>query len=303
MRKIIVVSCLLLVVGYLLVSCGLKTETTSYFYGPSWVRDGKVIFVGELNTVDKDVLGSQLGSSYSQYVATIYPAGTGESSSLFDTTDTSIYSMSCSPATDYVAYMAGKRGDLFSKIFIRNIASGAHTSLEAVELRFIPGIKAFDWSNDGTKLVYCTTTEVRTIDIDGANDTLVTAEADLEFVSWKYGNRIAFVRNLGTDKLLSLINPTSKARVDIAAGASVDLPQISSADTNEVYGVVDDPQTHRYYAKVNVNTGLKTIITSVMDGSLPRLSPDATKLTYSKTGENSGVYVYNLTTSSESQVK
>ncbi|MEA3493634.1 MAG: hypothetical protein U9R38_04520 [Candidatus Margulisiibacteriota bacterium] len=298
MKKIIVVSCLLLVVSYL-IGCGLKTETTRYFYGPSWVRDGKVIFVGEVNTADKDVLGSQIGSSYSQYLATMYSAGTGESSSLIDTTATSAYSLSCSPATDYVAYMIGLRNGLFSTIVIRNIATGVHTGLEMVELNFSPGIKAFDWSPDGARLAYCTTTEVRIVDVDGDNDDLVIAEANLEFVSWQNGGRIAFVRASESDKLLSLIYSDGSGRVDLTAAQSVDLPQISSTNTDEVYGIVSDS-----LQKVDVGTTTRTaVIASGFTGSLPRLSPDATKVTYSKTGENTGVYVYNLTTSLESEVK
>lgn len=289
MKKVIVVSCLLLVVSYLLVSCGLKTETTRYFYGPSWVRGGEVIFVGEVNTADKDVLGSQLGSSYSQYVATMSSAGTNESSSLFDTTDTSVYALSCSPFTDYVAYMIGLRSGLFSTIVIRNIATGVHTGLEMVELNFSPGIKAFDWSPDGTKLVYCTTTEVRIVDVDGANDALVVAESGLEFVSWKYGGRIVFS---GANSLLSLIYPDGSGRLDVGPNLSVDTPQISPSNTNEVFGT--NANNHRIdMIDVSGSPTAITVINSV-NAVLPRISPNGNLLTYSKVGETSGVYVLDI---------
>jgi WD40-like Beta Propeller Repeat len=298
MKKFLVAGCLLLFVG-LLVSCGLKTETSFYYFRPAWVRDGKVIFIGARQTVDKDTLGSQIGSSYSEYAQTIYPTGTGESTALFDVTEDPAYAMSCSPTTDYVAYMGDLRSGLYGKITIRNIASGQHSGLELIELTFSPGIKAFDWSNDGTKLVYCTTGEIRTVDVDGSNDILVLAVANLEFVAWQYGGRIAFVTTSGSDKLLSLVYSDGTGRLDLAAASSVDEPQISAANTNEVFGVVSDA-----YAKVNVNTTTRTnIVASGFTGSLPRLSPDAATVTYSKVGETTGVYTMTVSNGAESQLK
>lgn len=286
MKKILVIGCLLLVVG-LIAGCGERTETTKYYYSPSWTRAGTIIFIGATDTVRKDILGSQLGSTYTEYVRTIYPSGTNESAVLWDATDNPPYAMTCSPATDYVAYgdelMSGK----YRKLIIRNIASGTHTGVEILELVFSPGIKAFDWSKDGSQLVYCTSTEVRVIANDGGNDTLVTAEANLEFVSWKYGDRIAFVRSSGSDKLLSVIYANGTGRIDLAAAASVDLPQISATNTNEVYGTISGG-----YAKTNVNTATRTnIVATGFTGALPSLASDGKQLTYSKSGQTSGIYV------------
>lgn len=300
MKKVLIVVSLLLVVG-LLAGCGERSETTRYYYSPSWTRAGTIIFIGGTQTVRKDILGSQLGSTYTEYVKTIYPSGTGESSVLWDATDNPPYVMSCSPATDYVAYgdelMSGK----YRKLVIRNIASGAHTGVEKLELVFSPGIKAFDWSNDGSQLVYCTSTEVRIIDNDGSNDTLVTAEANLEFVSWKYGNRIAFVRTSGTDTLLSVIYPNGSGRIDLTAAASVGLPQISATNTNEVFGTISGG-----YAKTNVNTATRTnVMATGFAGVLPRLAADGKQLTYDKSGQTSGIYTIpdvNAATPTESEV-
>jgi Tol biopolymer transport system component len=301
MRKIVAALCLMLVIG-LLAGCGERTESTRYYYSPSWTRDGKIIFIGATESVRKDILNSQLGSSSTQYVLTIYPTGTGESSSLFDVTDTTPYAMSCSPTTEsaYVAYLDDLRSGLYRKIIIRNIAAGQHSGLEKVELVFSPGIKSFDWSNDGTKLVYCTTQEVRAVDIDGTNDTLVTAEANLEFVTWKYGSNIAFVSSQPAGKVLSLIDPNTKARTDVPVAASVDLPQISPADTNIVYGIAGGS-----FCSVEATAGSPSTIEvkASFTGELPRLSPDASMVTYSKTGEESGIYILYTATGTEETVK
>ena len=299
MKKIIVVSCLLLVVS-LIAGCGERTETARYYYSPSWVRDGKIIFIGATESVRKDILNSQLGSSYTEYILTIYPTGTDESDSLFDVTGAPPYAMSCSPTNDYVAYMDDLRSGLYGKIVIRNIAAGQHEGLEKVELVFSPGIKSFDWSDLGTELVYCTTQEVRTVDIDGTNDTLVTAEAKLEFVTWKYGSNIAFVSSQEAGKVLSLIDPNTKARTDVLVAASVDLPQISAANTNIVYGIAGGS-----FCSVEATAGSPstTEVKASFTGELPRLSPDASMVTYSKSGEDSGIYVLDVATGIETTVK
>ena len=175
-KRLIVAGCLL--AAGLLAGCGLKTETSNYYYSPSWTRAGSIIFVGETSSTSKDILGSQISSSYSKYVATVFPSGTGESASLFNATDAVPCAMTCSPSSEgqYVAYGDELRSDLYRKVVIRNISTSTHSGLETVELAFNPGIKSFDWSNDGTKIVYCTTQEVRTVNIDGSGDTLVVAK-------------------------------------------------------------------------------------------------------------------------------
>lgn len=283
-------SCLLLVVG-LLASCGVRTETSYYYYWPTWARDGKVLFVGNRQSTDRDTIGSQLGSESVEYVQTIYPTGTGESASIFETTGNPPYVMTCSPAGDFVAYGNDLRSGLYRTLVIRGIGSGG--GLARIDHIFSSGIKSFDWSSDGLSIVYCTTSEVRTMELDGSNDTLVTAEANIAFVSWKYGNRIAFVRTSGSDNLLALINPDGSGRTDLVAASSVGIPQISPTNTNEVYGLVGDS-----YKKVNVNTTTRTDVVALgFEGEVPRLAPDGRQLTYSKTNEATGIYVLNDVTS------
>ncbi|MBN2058062.1 MAG: hypothetical protein JW782_04655 [Candidatus Saganbacteria bacterium] len=280
-------------------SCGVRTETNYYYYSPSWTRGGALIFIGATDSVEKDILGSQLSSTYSEWVKTIYPSGTGESSVLFDSSGNPPYAMTCSPTGDYVAYGNDLRSGLYRTLVIRNISSGTHTGMELTELAFNPGVVAFDWSSDGTKLVYCTSTEVRTVGTDGSNDTLVTAEANLADVTWKYGNRIAFVRASGGSKLLSLIRDNGTNRTDLSSSESVDLPQISASNADEIYGVSSGDL-------VMVDVGgvpARSVIKADFPGVLPRLSPDAATLTYSKSSESTGIYVLNIATGAETKVK
>lgn len=297
-KMLLVVSCLLLVVG--LTGCAERTESTSYYYSPGWTQGGNIIFSLGLQTVRKDVIGTELGSSYNESVSTMSPTGANETF-LFDSTASPAYAKSCSPNSDYLGYLDNLRNDIFGKLVIRNISSGTHRGLEKAEMLFSPGILSFDWSKNGTRIVYCTTGEVRIRDWDdytGATDTLVTAEADLSFVSWQNGDRIAFVRSTAAGKLLSLIYLDGTGRVDLPAAASVDKPQVSFADTNEVYGIAGTD-----YCVVNVNAATRTARFANFKGDLPRLSPDAKKVVYDKTGERSGIYLLDTTSWTESGIK
>lgn len=300
MRKMIALGCVLLLVG-LLAGCGERTESSRYYYSPGWTRDGKIIMIGATQTVNKDILGGQLGSSYAEYILTIFPSGTGESAALFDVTGAPPYAMTCSPTRDYVGYLDELRGGEFGKVVIRSLSAEAHTGLREIQLSFYPKIKSFDWSNDGNKIVYCTSTEVRTRDwndFTGASDQLVTAEAGLEFVSWKNGGRIAFIYTSGGSKRLALIYPDGSGRTDLAAGLTVEYPQISSANTNEVFGVAGPS-----LVKVDVNAAASTEVMAAFAGQLPRLSPDASLVTYDKAAQDSGVYVCRVATGTEEAVK
>ncbi|MBI5400055.1 hypothetical protein HZB07_05550 [Candidatus Saganbacteria bacterium] len=277
--KLLVV--VMLVIGAVMIGgCGGRTESASYFYAPGWTRGGAIIYIS---------------SSFGQYVKTIYPSGTGESSVLFDVTNNIPYAMTCSPTGEYVAFGNDLRNGLFRRIVIRNISTGTRNGLDAIELAFNPGIKVFDWSSDGAKLVYCTSTEVRTINTNGSGDTLVVAATNLEFVSWRFGGRIAFVRTVSSEPNLSLIYPDGSGRIDLAAAVSVDFPQISSANTNEVYGL--NGGSLAKITSIDV-TAMRTTLLADSNAELPRLSPDAKYLTYNRSTESSGIYVVDVTAAS-----
>jgi hypothetical protein len=290
---------LMIGISGLLAGCGEKTENTFYYYGPGWTRLNKVAFITGLQSVRKDAIGTQLGSTYTEALTTMEADGTG-ASTLFDVTGNPPYNISSSPTTDYLAYLDGLRGGLFAKIILRNIAAGTHTGLEQTELAFSPGIVSFDWSNDALKIAYCTTTEVRTVNLDGTADSLVVAATSLEAVAWKYGGRIAFVHTTGGNKILSLLYPDGSGRLDLDVAASVNKPQISSANTNEVYGIAGGA-----LCKVDVSAGTPatTEVLAAFAGELPRLSPDATKVVYSKAGETSGIYLIDLTAATKAETK
>lgn len=299
MNKIVFLCGLLLIV--ILAGCGARTESALYYYSPSWTNEGKIIYIGATETTERDLMGSRLGYSYFEYVKHMFLSGTGESSTLFDATGAPPYNMSCSPTRAYVAYLDDLRSGEFGKIQIKNISLEAYTGMKEMELNFSSRINSFDWSSDGNNIVYCTSSEVRIRswnDFVGTTDTLVTSESDIEFVSWKYGSRIAFVHTVASNKILSLIYSDGSGRTDLSAEASVEKPQISSSNTNEVYGLVGTT-----YVKVNVNTGITAEVASSCTGSLPRLSPAADTVVYSKPGESSGIYALDVATGVETKVK
>ena len=300
-RVPLVVSCLLLVVS-ILSGCGDKTESSHYFYSPEWTRDGRIIMLGSSQTTQKDSLGDIMNTTYAQYFLTMYPSGTGETGTLIDVTNELPAFISCSPTGDYVAYLNGKQNGLYRKIIIRNIGTATHVGLNNIEIAFDPGIVCFDWSNNGSKLVYCTAQEIRTRDWNdflGTTDKLITTEANISFVAWKYGDRIAFVYSSGGSKLLSLITPDGLTRTDQPANLALDRPQISPFDNDDIYGVAG-----AYYARLDVSAGTVTNLAANFTGDLPRLSPDGRSAVYSKTNEDSGVYLLkDVTTAAPTETK
>lgn len=289
----------ILVLGFTalaVVGCGSKSENTSYFYSPGWTRAGNIVFSQGLQSVSRDIIGNQSGSSYNESVMTMDKTG-ANATFLFDTTAAPAYAKSCSPNADYLGYLTDLRNNTFGKLVIQNIASGTHHGLEQVEMVFSPAILAFDWSDTGNQIVYCTTNEVHVRnweDYTGATDATVVTAADITFVSWQQGKRIAFVH----DGLLSLIYADGSGRVDLSAVVSVDKPQISSSNTNEVYGIAGTD-----YCLVDVNAKTRTAKFASFKGDLPRLSPDAKKVLYDKTGATSGIYLLDATSWVESAVK
>jgi len=127
----------------------------------------------------------------------------------------------------------------------------------------------------------------------------VTAESNIESVSWKYGNRIAFVHTSSGSKILSLIY-LDGTRVDLAASASVDVPQVSSANTFEVYGISGGS-----YCSVDTSAGTPatTEVYANFKGALPRISAAADKVVYDKVGEESGIYVLDLSVTPKVETK
>ena len=289
----------ILIFGFILSSCSEIIESRYFYYSPSWTRDGKIIFIKGLQSTKKSATGSQLSSTYTQTLMTMSAAGTNETV-LFDVTDAIPYSVSYTPTADYIAYLDGLRNGLFSKIVVKNIGAPPHTGLENAELLFSPGIVSFDWSNDGTRFVYCTTNEVRLININGTGDSLITGETDLSYVTWKYGTKIAFVHTAGANTILSLINSDGTGRVDLSPAAAVDKPQISSVNNNIIYGLAGGS-----YCSVDLSAGTPgtTEVSGNFSGNLPFLSPDGSAAVYSKTGQESGIYLLNISTEVESIIK
>jgi hypothetical protein len=292
----------ILILGFVLAGCG-GTTSSSYFYGnPGWTVDGKIICLKELESTTKDVFGSETGSSVSFGVVGMSAAGTSETF-LFDVTGNLPYSMTCSPtsaAKEYVAYMSQLTGTSFGGIVIRRISTGE--GLAKVELNFSPGIISCDWSNTGTQLVYCTTSEVHTINLDGTGDTaVVTGLTNVTYVAWKYGTKIAYVHTVGSDTILSLINANGTGNVDMPAAASVEKPQISAANNNLIYGLAGGS-----FCSVDVSAGtpVTTEVVANFKGQVPRLDPTGATATYDKLIiENSGLYALDLTTKAETKIK
>ena len=147
-KWVVIFFCLFLALT--IYACGERQENSKYYYSPAWTRAGNIPFVLGLQTVRKDVIGTELGSTYYESVCTTDAAGAGENF-LFDVTGAPGSAMSCSPASDYLAYLDDLRDGLYGKIVIRNISPASpHTGLDKVDILFSPGIKSFDWSNTGT---------------------------------------------------------------------------------------------------------------------------------------------------------
>ncbi|MFA6169835.1 MAG: hypothetical protein WCW67_03990 [Candidatus Margulisiibacteriota bacterium] len=290
----------------LLAGCGERNEARSYYYSPSFTAEGNILHIYGLQSVNKNFIGSELSSAYTETVKTMDPTGASETF-IFDTTGDLPYSMSCSPATtlSYVAFMGDLQSSSFGKITIRNIKPSGQTGLTRAEMVFAAAsrIRSFDWSADGTKLVFCNDTGVVTRnwnDYTGATDTTVVAQAGVDFVTWKYGNRIAFVYADGGVRHLAVINSDGTNRVNLPAGATLEKPQFSPVSTNEVYGIASGS-----YCVVDIDAAAPATseIMANFKGELPRMAPTGDIVVYSKTGAQSGIYSLNLSTKVESTIK
>ena len=289
---------LLAVVG--LTGCGTRSESTYFYYSPTWTVDGNLLFIQGLQIVNKDVVGTQTGSAFTENLSTMTPAGAAVTA-LLDVTAAPPYAMTCAPVGSYDAYATQVSGNLYGNIIIQNVSTGTHTGLDRVELKFVPGIVSFDWSSDAKKIVYCNGTEIHTVNLDGTGDTTVLTGTALTFVSWKYGTRIAYTHTVSGSTVLSFVNANGTGQVDLAAAASVDRPQISAVNTNLVYGLGGGST----YCSVDTSVGspATTEVAAAFHGQLPRLNPAGNKVTYSKAGEQSGIYLLDLTTGIETPVK
>ena len=290
-------------IGALTAGCGERQESTSYYYRPSWTRGGSVVLIKGLQTVRKDAIGTELGSSYTETLITSDAAGASESA-LLDATDSLPYAVSAAPAGDYLVYLDGTslRGTLFSRAIVVSIAGGSNTRMEKSEFTFSPGIKAIDWNNLGTKLVYCTSTEVRTINLDGTGDTaIVTGGTGISFVTWKYGAQVAYVHTVAAVPTLSLLNGDGTGTAtNLPAAAFLDKPQIDPNNNKIIWGLSG---TSFCSADATVPATAVTVeALANCQASLPRLNPAGTKVAYSKTGESTGVYLLDLATKTETKI-
>ncbi|MCU0641165.1 MAG: hypothetical protein MUC35_03635 [Candidatus Margulisbacteria bacterium] len=299
--KWIAVICLVGIVGFIglstmLSGCGERTENSLYYYNPSWLRGGDVVLIKGLQSVRKDVIGTQLGSAYTETLITMDATGANEGV-ILDVTGNPPYGLSAAPAGDYLVYLDGLRNGLFSKAVILNIAAGTHQGLNKIEMVFNPGIKAIDWTNVAGKLVYCTTREIRTITLDGT-DTLVATVADLSFVTWKNGTKLAYVHTVGGVDVLSLTDGVTTT--DLPAAAFVDKPQISAANTAMIYGLSGSS-----YCSVDTSVGspATTEVLASCKADLPRLNQAGDKVVYDRAGEQTGIYILDLTTKAETKIK
>ena len=159
--------CLLLLVAVAgLIGCGIRTENTYYFTAQKNDTSGDIIFIKGLQT--SAIVLSLTNRLFIHGERHDDGRGAGHETFWFDVTGRTPHAMSCAPTgTEYVALSgpAGRRHRL--------IRQGCHPAnmhpaapapgLEKTELVFSPGIKSFDWSSDATRIVYCTTPEVRTI--------------------------------------------------------------------------------------------------------------------------------------------
>ncbi len=85
----------------------------------------------------------------------------------------------------------------------------------------------------------------------------------------------------------------------VGTGVVVDKPQVSPADSNIVYGIMGSS-----YVEVIANTNATREVAASFSGILPRISPpDGEMVTYSKSGEDSGVYIMYTATGTEETVK
>jgi len=115
---------------------------------------------------------------------------------LFEVTTDGAKEITCSPTGEMIAYITNTASS--SDVVITDYAGNVVKT---------PNVTAnyLDWSPDATKITYSYGRDLFVVDADGANNTQIATSA--EAVAWRMGEKIAFVKYMGTDySRIAIIN-------------------------------------------------------------------------------------------------
>jgi Tol biopolymer transport system component len=170
-----------LVVG----GCGEISHESSSYYFPNWMPDGRIIACKEFSQTTSSFWGPA-PSELKYYITAITiddNFNVIKEENMFESFGREI---TCSPTGELIGYVDGEiyitdyKGNNIRKITSTNDA-----------------VKYFDWSPDATKIAYSANNNLYIINIDGTNNNQIATSA--EAVAWRVGEKIVFVRYMGTD--------------------------------------------------------------------------------------------------------
>jgi len=253
--------------------CGTSLYNEVSYQAPDWTPEGLIYFQKAITHYRKEPMGTiNQGTDYEYWTMTT--EGTNETQLSYD--DYPYFS----PGGTYVAFISGETISIVRRADDVEVYSFSPTT---------ESITALDWGPDEDKLVYLKDSGgINIVNIDGGESISIASSG--EAVAWKYGNKIIFNYTDGLYTYTAIINFDGSQRLNVERDNRVVDPQISKLSTNEVYGTHGNEYG---YIDLNSDSPQYTKLISDFNGYLPKLSPEANKITYGALFE-SGIWIIDI---------
>jgi len=271
--------------------CGETVFSSSSYYYPNWMPDGRIICSKVTSTWSSAIWGrKELGDTY--YITAITINNSNEITSeenLFEISDTA-KEITCSPTGELIAYIASYPYD---KITVSNYLGTSTSVLSGIE-----NVEYLDWSPDATKLVYSNSDrELHVVNRDGTGDTQIATSA--EAVAWRVGEKLVFEDSVYNKLWVSNSDGSSK---EVVVSSLSSKPQVSTTET-----IVFRGSDNQVKSISIVGTG-EALLFSGYERTTLKLSFDNTKIVGGDliTGGGSrigGIWVTNISNGSSTQIK
>lgn len=169
---------LLTLVMVMMGGCGETQYSSSSYYYPSWLPDGRIVCWKVVSRWSNALWGrKELGNT--AYITAMDADGSNEVNIFEDSGWGG--EITCSPTGEMIGYIAYP-----DKLTIVN----ADGSNKRVVPNTTAGVKYFDWSPDAAKITYSANDNLYVINIDGANNMQIATSA--EAVAWRVGDFISY---------------------------------------------------------------------------------------------------------------
>ena len=274
--------------------CGETVYESSSYYYPNWMSDGRIICYKVTSKWSNALWGrKELGDT--SYITAMDVDGNNEVD-LFEVTTDGAKEITCSPTGEMIAYITNtaSSSDVVITDYVGNVVK-------------TPNVKAnyLDWSPDATNITYSYGRNLFVVNVDGSNNTQIATSA--EAVAWRVGEKIAYVKYMGTDySKIAIINSDGTSE-EVTSHIGGDLQK----DEHDIYyrGRGDlNQESINAVRVVNLDGSGDTLKISNYERSSLKLSFDSTKIVGGDliTGGGSrigGIWVTNISDGTSTEIR